>query len=601
MTNVKENVSDLNKSLQHFDWPDYAVFVLMLVGSTLIGIYFGFVKKKTEIKLLRSDRRESEVAREYLMGGRQLSMFPVALSLVASWISGISLLGLATEIYLYGTTYIFNIVSLIVAGILIRFILLPVFYNLQLTSTYEYLERRFDKRVRLFGSILYTIATLAYLPIVIYVPALSFNQVTGVNIHVVTPFVCVVCIFYTLVGGIKAVVWTDSVQLILMLFSMIVIIIKGTIDVSGLQTVWDRNLHGDRINLPELTTDLTERYSVVSLLIGGVPFYIYTCSMGQEMMQRYISLPTIKDANRALLIFIILMSALILICCYNGLLIYAWYAGCDPLQTKLIGAPDQLLPLLLMSVLGDYPGMPGLFIAGIFSAALSTLSTCLNAMAAIVLEDFCKPFVKGPLSEKQTGYVMRGSVLVVGIVSVALVFIVQHMGTVFQLAVSLSSVTGGPIFGMFTMGLICPWVKRRGAFLGGVVSLIAMVVLLIYAQHDMATGALKYAVKPLSTDGCNYTFPNVTEPTNSTTTSANEGSMFRIHHMSFLFYPIFGATVAIIVGSLTSLICREEECDLNPMLFSPFVRKFINTRVSSSHTDQRNCVSHVFDEKDTEL
>lgn len=118
-----------------------------------------------------------------------------------------------------------------------------------------------------------------------------------------------------------------------------------------------------------------------------------------------------------------------------------------------------------MNILGDYPGMPGVFIAGIFSAALSTLSTCLNAMAAIVLEDFCKLFARVPLSEKQTSYVMRGTVLVIGIISVALVFVVQRLGTVLQLSISMSGMTGGPIFGMFIMGLMCPWVKRRVNFI----------------------------------------------------------------------------------------------------------------------------------------
>ncbi len=187
-----------------------------------------------------------------------------------------------------------------------------------------------------------------------------------------------------------------------------------------------------------------------------------------------------------------------------------------------------------MSVLGNYPGMPGLFIAGIFSAALSTLSTCLNSMAAIVLEDFYKPLTKATLSEKETNYVMRGTVLAIGIISVSLVFVVQHMGTVLQLSITMSSMTGGPIFGMFTMGLMCPWVKRRvniihsisfitinnvlfnrqGAFAGGFVALIAMIWMLICAQRDIATGDLKVAVKQLTTDRCNYTFLNVTEPAN---------------------------------------------------------------------------------------
>lgn len=81
-------------------------------------------------------------------------------------------------------------------------------------------------------------------------------------------------------------------------------------------------------------------------------------------------------------------------------------------------------------------------------------------MAAIVLEDFYKPFASAPLSEKQTSYLMRGTVLVIGTISVSLVFVVQRMGTVLQLSISLSSITGGPIFGMFIMGLMCPWVKR---------------------------------------------------------------------------------------------------------------------------------------------
>lgn len=84
-----------------------------------------------------------------------------------------------------------------------------------------------------------------------------------------------------------------------------------------------------------LTLDLTQRHSVLSILVGGVPFYVYTCSMSQSMVQRYVALPTLKDANRALIIFMILIPIFILICSYNGLLVYAWYVGCDPLQTKV--------------------------------------------------------------------------------------------------------------------------------------------------------------------------------------------------------------------------------------------------------------------------
>ena len=105
--------------------------------------------------------------------------------------------------------------------------------------------------MRLFGSILSSISTLLWLPIVIYVPALAFNQVTGIDIHIVTPVVMSVCMFYTCLGGIKAVVWTDVIQIVIMYGVMILIIVKGTMNVGGLGVVIERNLESGRFEAPE--------------------------------------------------------------------------------------------------------------------------------------------------------------------------------------------------------------------------------------------------------------------------------------------------------------------------------------------------------------
>lgn len=161
---------------------------------------------------------------------------------------------------------------------------------------------------------------------------------------------------------------------------------------------------------------------------------------------------------RALWTFIVGVIFILTICCYSGLLIYATYYTCDPLTTKLAVAKDQLLPLLVMDVLGLFPGLPGLFVAGVFSAALSSLSTGLNSMSAVVLEDFCKPYCKEPLTENQSRYIMRGVVVVFGVICVALVFVVEHLGSVLQLSISLGSVSNGPLLGIFTLGVMVPWV-----------------------------------------------------------------------------------------------------------------------------------------------
>ncbi|XP_046666668.1 sodium-coupled monocarboxylate transporter 1-like [Homalodisca vitripennis] len=106
---------------------------------------------------------------------------------------------------------------------------------------------RFNKAVCILGSGIFVLKMMLYMPMVIYVPALAFNQVTGVNLHLITPLVCVVCIFYTTVGGLKAVVWTDTLQTILMLLGVVVVLVMGTIRVGGPGVVWERNDFSGRL------------------------------------------------------------------------------------------------------------------------------------------------------------------------------------------------------------------------------------------------------------------------------------------------------------------------------------------------------------------
>lgn len=208
----------------------------------------------------------------------------------------------------------------------------------------------------------------------------------------------------------------------------------------------------------------TIRHSLWSQIIGGLFYWIQTNAVSQNMIQRYLALPTLKAGRRALWIFVGGVISLMMLCSYNGLLIYATYKDCDPLTTKLAQARDQLLPLFVMDTLGGYPGLSGLFIAGVFSAALSSLSTCLNSMSAVVLEDFVKPFVKRPLSNFAINCIMRSVVVFVGIICVALVSVVAKMGTVLQLTMSLEAITNGPLFGIFTMGLLMPWISSNVSF-----------------------------------------------------------------------------------------------------------------------------------------
>ncbi|XP_058447771.1 sodium-coupled monocarboxylate transporter 1-like isoform X2 [Malaya genurostris] len=564
-----QSVDDLSRSLQRFNWPDYLVFVMMLVSCIFIGIYFGY-QDHMKHKSQKTARRDSE-ALDYLVGGRKMKIFPVAVSLVASWISGISLLGTSTEIYVYGTQYCYIVFAVIVMGFVMHYIFLPVFHDLQITSAYEYLQMRFDQRMRIFGSILYMVACLLWMPIVIYVPALAFNQVTGISIHSITPIVCVICIFYTSVGGMKAVVWTDVVQSGVTMGAMLVVIIKGIIDVGGPAVIWERNLASDRIESPNFDPDPTLRHSAWTILIGGSVWYTYGVSCSQDMIQRFLSLPSLSDARKALrgFIFFLILTFSVLFCL--GMLMYATYHDCDPLSTNLAKAKDQLVPLFVMDIFKDYPGAAGVFVAGIFSAALSSLSSALNALAAITYEDFCKPYFGNTLSEAQIGFVLRGSVLLFGIVSVVFIYIVEHLGAVMQLTMTLSSTSGGPLLGLFVMGILMPWVTASGALYGGIAGLLSMCYLCFRSQASIATGQVVYSTKTVDVSGCSYQYANVTKP--EPTFDELEKSL---HHVSYLYFTLFGTVVTCTVGSLVSLLKDwNNKSKPDPKLLAPFVRQYV--------------------------
>ncbi|XP_070135189.1 sodium-coupled monocarboxylate transporter 1-like [Drosophila bipectinata] len=585
----KISVKDLSQALQHFGTVDYLVFVVMLAVCAVIGVYFGFIEKKQKKQVLVGkdgagaagiEERLGSEALDYLVGGRQMKVFPVAMSLVASYVSAISLLGTSTEIYVYGTQYALFLVTLALSGAISWYIFLPVFCNLQLTSTYEYFELRFNKSVRLLGSAFFTGANLIWLSIVTYVPALAFNQVTGINVHIITPIVCLVCIFYTTAGGIKAVVWTDLIQTMVMVGAILLVIIKGTIDVGGVDVVIQRNLDSGRLEWPEFTLDPKVRMSVLALLVGSVGHNTYQFGCNQLMTQRYLSLPSVKKMGHTSFIFIAGLITVYSLCIYNGLLLFATYYDCDPLTTKLAVAKDQLVPLLVVQSLSSFPGVPGMFVAGVFSAALSSLSTGLNSLAAVFLEDYIRPLAKKPLTEHQIAITMRTCTVIIGVLSVALVFVVERMDShMMQLGITLGSMVQGPLLGLFVMGLLCPSINSKSAIAGSILSFIFMAWLSFSAQLAINSGEINHETKPVSIEGCDYEFelPPVS-PANATLLEAGPASLSfaeQLYHISFLWYTVIGGAVAVAAGYIAGFfVGRNKAGEVDLKLLSPCIRRF---------------------------
>nr|XP_039267207.1 sodium-coupled monocarboxylate transporter 1-like [Styela clava] len=483
---------------KYFHTVDYVVFATMLFISASIGVFFA----------IRSRRKGTTSTGDYLMASREMSYGPVSLSLIASFMSSVTIIGLPAEYYVYGTMFTwFGVVYLLLPIILIA-IYIPVFYDLGIASTYEYLELRYNKFTRLAVTCLYLILSTLYGGIVTYGPALALSKVTGLNMW--GSIICTggVCMFYTTLGGLKAVIWTDVLQSILMLSGFVIVIIQGSINLGGFSNIWEAAQDGGRIDFHSFEIDPRIRHTFWSILIGGSILWTSIFGVNQSQVQRYICCRTRRDANIAIIISGIGLIIIMILAAMTGLTIYATYEDCDPINNGDVDKADQLFPYIIMDIVGHLPGIPGLFVAAVFSSSLSTISSGINAMACVTLEDFIRPLTDWrDLSYTRTSRVL---VLLYGCIYIMVAYLASEIGGLIRMSYSIHGIIGGPITGIFTIGMLASWVNSHGAMSGLLAGLASTTWLFvgstIYPSPSIYTRPLHR-----STDGCDgYDTSNAT-------------------------------------------------------------------------------------------
>ncbi|KAI6079320.1 sodium-coupled monocarboxylate transporter 1 [Aix galericulata] len=518
---------------------DYVVFAAMLLVSAAIGIYYAFAGGG------------QKTSKDFLMGGRSMSALPVALSLTASFMSAVTVLGTPAEIYRYGAIFCIFAITYALVVLCSAEIFLPVFYRLGITSTYEYLELRFNKYLRLCGTTLYT-------GIVIYAPALALNQVTGFDLWGAVVATGVVCTFYCTLGGLKAVVWTDVFQVGIMVAGFSSVIIRAVVVQEGIGHIVNDSYHGGRLNFWDFNPNPLQRHTFWTIVIGGTFTWTGIYGVNQSQVQRYIACKSRFHAKMSLYINLVGLWAILVCATLCGLSLYSIYKECDPWSAKQVSALDQLMPYLVLDIFKDFPGMPGLFVASAYSGTLSTVSSSINALAAVTVEDLVRPHFRS-LSEKKLSWISMGMSLFYGGVCIAMAALASLMGALLQAALSIFGMVGGPLLGLFALGILCSFANGIGAFVGlvtgFVVSLWVGIGSQIYPPLPERTLPL-----PLSTDGCNISISsNLTTANPLTTifsTQAPERPVLadRWYSLSYLYFSTLGTLITIVVGMIISLL-----------------------------------------------
>ncbi|NXG56308.1 SC5A8 protein, partial [Hemiprocne comata] len=541
-------------SMARFSIWDYVVFAAMLTISAAIGVYYAFA------------RGGQKTSKDFLMAGRKMTAFPVAISLTASFMSAVTVLGTPAEIYRNGAMFCIFAFTYCLVVLCSAEIFLPVFYKLGITSTYEYLELRFNKYLRLCGTTLFIIQTaskpqslcMLYTGIVIYAPALALNQVTGFDLWGAVVATGIVCTFYCTLGGLKAVVWTDVFQVGIMIAGFSSVIIRAVVVQGGIGRIVNDSYYGGRLNFWDFNPSPLQRHTFWTIVVGGTFTWTSIYGVNQSQVQRYISCKNRFHAKLSLYINLVGLWAILSCAALCGLALYSIYKDCDPWTAKKVSAFDQLMPYLVMDILSDFPGVPGLFVASAYSGTLSTVSSSINALAAVTVEDLIKPYFRS-LSEKQLSWMSMGMSLFFGIVCIAMAALASVLGALLQAALSIFGIIGGPLLGMFVLGILCSFANEIGAFVGLLsgffISLWVGVGSQIYPPHRNRTRPLH-----LSIAGCNISSGNLTSTAIPLTTVLNKPTAARPaiadnwYSLSYLYFSTVGTLATVAVGIIVSLL-----------------------------------------------
>lgn len=444
---------------------------------------------------------------------------------------------------------------------------------------YQYLELRFNIAAKRIVAVMVPLGELFYMGITIYMPALALNAVSPIPLRWSIAGTSIICTFYTTLGGMKAVIWTDVVQAVLMVSSLIAAFICGLIATGGFEELSISLERGGRLTFFNTRNfDISSRMSIPAITFGEFFVYTHYLSFSQPIFQRIQSCKTQRQSAQSLIAYVLTATTIVCFSIGNGLTLYSYFEGCDPVYSGKIERLDQAAPLMALQVFKDLPGMSGIFIAAVFSGTLSTVSSGLNAYSAVILEDFVASKYPNMTQRTKLFWGKVFAVILGGVVMTLAYAISAMSANIFKSMRSVLGSISGPVLGLYLLGMFIPWTTSLGAITGTFAGLAFMIWILI-GSNFLMTMKPTVLMPPISTDQCtnssNDFFLNLTSTTAYVLpTSAPEMESYPfdqiLYSVNFHYYIFMGSTVTVIVGLLVSLITGPQKpSDADPELFIP--------------------------------
>ena len=437
---------------------DYLIIAVSLITSLSIGLKFGKNQNSTQ---------------KYFVSKGSIPSWAIGVSLMATLISSVTFLAYPGEGY--SSNWILLVQGLMVPVVLLVMVwfIVPLYRDVIGISAYEYFEKRFGVFARMYSSIAFVLTHFSKMGTVFFLLALALSSMTGVNTFVIIWIIGLVVITITLIGGIEAVIWADVIQGFLLIvggivsFIILLFALKG-----GPAEVWHIAEANGKTGFGPYDFNF-KKLTFIVMVINGIFYAIQKYGTDQTMVQRYLTAKSDKSAIKAALLGMGLTVPIWILFMFIGTALFVFYQQ-NPLPAGT--RPDAVFPYFIMTNLPE--GVVGLILSALISAAISSLGSDLNCLAAIGVEDYYKRLWPNR-TDKQNLRAGRWVVVMggLGAIIIATLYLMAGDEGVLGVVFTLYAIFSGGIAGIFLLGLFSSRANRQGLNIG----IIACVLFTAYA------------------------------------------------------------------------------------------------------------------------
>jgi SSS family solute:Na+ symporter len=443
--------AELELQQRPLGWLDWAIIITYLSGMLGIGFYFW-------------KRSRMGSTSEFFLGNRAIPFWAAGISMFATNTSSISYLAVPAKAFDTDWQYLMSKIVTVFALMAVAFWVIPLFRRLNLVSVFSYLETRFHPMIRMLSSGLAILMHVGgRMGVVLFLPALAIGTITGTNVILCILVIGLCTIVYTALGGMKAVIWTDVFQVIV-LMSGAIFAIGFIVHSIGFTQIYDTAMEFDKTKLVNVSFDFT-----TPTIWGFIILYtfdtILTFPKDQVLMQRVLSTSSEKQASRSVWFFAAILLPAGILFYIIGTTLFAYYRA-NPARLDPLLPIDAVFPSFIGTELPH--GVTGIIIAGLFAAAMGTLSGTINSVATLLSVDFYEKLRPTPPTQKQAVRFAEWMTVLVGLVGVGIAIILSRMEirSLLDLTIELFGLLGGSCAGAYTLGMFTVRANWQGTAIG---------------------------------------------------------------------------------------------------------------------------------------